>query len=344
MPQLPSVAAAAFVLLLLTTIVVTTVAVRIRSRRRRTLLAAMLRARLPVPRPAISIVEAPLEAVLVPLRRRDYQHAEQQGGFQAFSDRSTTQEGAPGRPGRRLAAQVAYAAPVAAPLPEAASAVAPLVVPTPGLLGAAEGTPPDASQSAGATETGPLPRASEALVPTSLAPLLPAPPATMDEVVARPVPAIEVPPVLESIPDPGPSSLLLTHAGLDAVTVEPVAVEPVVTESLVEPATVEAMVDEEPAPAAAESTPPPPLPASPRQREQMRAPQITALPPRSAMPALPAIMTREVTLGDAARALRATLPAALTMTDGRQLRRAVAVGAATSVVAAAFAIRSRKHR
>lgn len=74
-------------------------------------------------------------------------------------------------------------------------------------------------------------------------------------------------------------------------------------------------------------------------REAVREPQVTVLAPRQVVPALPALMTREVTLGDAARALRNSL----TMTDGRQLRRAVAVGAATSVVAAAFAIRGRKR-
>lgn len=71
-----------------------------------------------------------------------------------------------------------------------------------------------------------------------------------------------------------------------------------------------------------------------------RTPEITVLPPR---PALPALMTREVTLGEAARILRGALPDGLTMTDGRQLRRAVAIGAATSVVAAAFAIRGRRR-
>lgn len=58
---------------------------------------------------------------------------------------------------------------------------------------------------------------------------------------------------------------------------------------------------------------------------------------------LPALLMHEVALGDAARALRGVLPGALTMTDGRRLRRAVAIGAATSVVAAAFAIRGRRR-
>lgn len=72
-------------------------------------------------------------------------------------------------------------------------------------------------------------------------------------------------------------------------------------------------------------------------------PQITVLPPRPAVPALSALMTREIALGDAARALRVALPDVLTMTDGRRLRRAVAIGTATSVVAVAFAIRGRRR-
>lgn len=72
-------------------------------------------------------------------------------------------------------------------------------------------------------------------------------------------------------------------------------------------------------------------------------PQITVLPPRPAVLALSALMTREIALGDAARALRVALPDILTMTDGRRLRRAVAIGAATSVVAAALAVRGRRR-
>ncbi len=207
-------------------------------------------------------------------------------------------------------------------------------------------------------------------MPTSLAPLLPAPPATIAEVVAPPVPAIEVPAVAGAIPDLEPASSPLTHAGLEAVAVEPEAVEPVVVEPVaVEPVAVEPVAVEPEAvePVTVEpSTPESDLaervmaedPAlttevpdlspstldSPDEAGPRREPEIMVLARRAALPALAPLMAREVTLGDAARALRAALPAALTMTDGRQLRRAVAVGAATSVVAAAFAIRGRKHR
>lgn len=76
-----------------------------------------------------------------------------------------------------------------------------------------------------------------------------------------------------------------------------------------------------------------------------REPKVTVLHPRPGpgTPMLPALLMHEVALGDAARALRGVLPGALTMTDGRRLRRAVAIGAATSVVAAAFAIRGRRR-
>lgn len=100
-----------------------------------------------------------------------------------------------------------------------------------------------------------------------------------------------------------------------------------------------ALVEGEPEQAASIETPPAPPRTPEMLREAVREPQVTVLAPRQVVPALPALMTREVTLGDAARALRNSL----TMTDGRQLRRAVAVGAATSVVAAAFAIRGRKR-
>jgi len=83
-------------------------------------------------------------------------------------------------------------------------------------------------------------------------------------------------------------------------------------------------------------------PASPSEA-RAREPRVTVLAARPAAPALPALMTHEFALGDAARLLREALPPALTMTDGRQLRRAVAVGAATSVVAAAFVIRGRRR-
>ncbi len=83
--------------------------------------------------------------------------------------------------------------------------------------------------------------------------------------------------------------------------------------------------------------------AAPPLSPPAHEPRITVLPPRPAVPALPALMTREIALGDAARALRGALPDVLTMTDGRRLRRAVAIGAATSVVAAAFAIRGRRR-
>jgi hypothetical protein len=65
---------------------------------------------------------------------------------------------------------------------------------------------------------------------------------------------------------------------------------------------------------------------------------VIARRPSLPVPAVTPLLTREVSLGDAARVLRG-----LTMTDGRQLRRAVAVGAATSVVAAAFALRGRRR-
>lgn len=82
---------------------------------------------------------------------------------------------------------------------------------------------------------------------------------------------------------------------------------------------------------------------SPASAPPEHEPQITVLPPRPTVPAFPALMMREVTLGDAARALRGVLPGVLTMTDGQQLRRAVAVGAVTSVLVAAFAIRGRRR-
>jgi nicotinate-nucleotide--dimethylbenzimidazole phosphoribosyltransferase len=332
------------------------------------LLAAMLRASAPAPRTAASTVEAPVEApleeVLVPLRRRDYQRAEQLGDFQAFGDRSATREGAPGRPGRRLAAQVTYAAPVAAALPEAASAVVALVLPTPVLRGTVEASPPDASQPANTNDTGPSPEVAEAPMPTSLVPMPPAPAPEIAEVGAPPVPVMEVPTVAESIPDREPTSRALTHAGLEAVAVELGVVEPVVVEhAAVDPVAVEPVAIEptaaEPSPLASElaerfvaeapavTTEVPglsPLPLDVPEADRPHEPEIMVLARRAALPALAPLMTREVTLGDAARALRAALPAALTMTDGRQLRRVVAVGAATSVVAAAFAIRGRKHR
>lgn len=83
--------------------------------------------------------------------------------------------------------------------------------------------------------------------------------------------------------------------------------------------------------------------APPSARPPVRGPRITVLPPRPAVPGFPALMTREVSLGDAARVIRGALPGVLTMTDGQRLRRAVAIGAATSVVAVAFAIRSRRR-
>jgi len=158
-----------------------------------------------------------------------------------------------------------------------------------------------------------------------------------------------------------------THGGLASVSLEldrPVVIAPSTPVSAPEAAQViEAALDE---PVTADREPEPVAPAlvapvateppiGPRGPEALReairevvrepapelprAPQVTVLAPRRVAPALPAMMTREMTLGDAARALRN----GLTMTDGRQLRRAVAVGAATSVVAAAFAIRGRKR-
>ncbi|TAJ16485.1 MAG: hypothetical protein EPO65_13205, partial [Dehalococcoidia bacterium] len=271
MPQLPPVAAAAFVFALLAVILITTVVVQVRSRRRRMRLAMMVRETAPIPRPAMPSAES---VGLTPsLRGQDYLRAQGDARFEPFADRPTTREGAPGRPGRRLAAQVAHAA--------AAS------------------------------------------------------------VAAAPVDGVSA--------VPAHTALASTHGGLGEVILDfdhPLSAVPSAPDASV---VIEA--------AEAQSLPPGPVLASasedhsfgwpaaerePRQephREPLREPRVTVLAPRQPMPALPAFMTREVSLGEAARALRGSL----TMTDGRQLRRAVAVGAATSVVAAAFAIRGRRR-
>ena len=335
MPQLPPAAAAAFVISLLMVILVTTVIVRVRARRRRMMLAEMVRATAPVPRPAVSsvtpILEAPVEATPSPLRGNDYGRAEREARFRAFDERATTREPAPGRPARRLAAQVAHAAAATAPA-----------------LMVEREHPMQATAAVEAPEVSP--------------------------VAASVAASIEVAAVVEESPPP-PSAVaaappigMQTHGGLASVILElerPMLAVPAMPRAAAEPApVVEAEVDEpvvaerepeqEPAvlavPAARESPVPPRTPQALREAireavreepasEPIREPQVTVLAPRKVAPALPAIMTREMTLGDAARALRS----GLTMTDGRQLRRAVAVGAATSVVAAAFVIRGRKR-
>lgn len=326
MPQLPPVAAAVFVFCLLVVIVTTTVVVQIRSRRRRMRLAQMVRATAPVPRPTVSTAEQPLDATLAPLRGQSYHTAEQEGRFRAFAERPG-REPAPGRPARRLAARVAYAAPVAPP-PE------PVAEPAPAF---------------------PTPAVAEAEVEAVLGP--PTEPA---------LPTSELPIFVEPDGEPEPLFSAASHAGLtesaldisrarmsdaeafDAASVPPPLVEEPRADAPVVEELAAAVADREPvvvaaAPALNEPREPesaaPPRPSVPPVRE----PQITVLSPRPAAPALPALMTREVTLGDAARVLRGALPGVLTMTDGRHTRRAVAVGVATSVVAAAFAIRGRRR-
>jgi hypothetical protein len=330
-PQLPPVAAAAFVITLLTVILVTTVIVQVRARRRRMLLAEMVRATAPIPRPAVSSVapaplEASLEAALMPLRGNDYGRAEREARFRAFDERAP-REAAPGRPGRRLAAQVAHAA--------AASAPAPVVEPERALPVVAVVEPLQA--------------------PEAVAPV---------EVAAAPVELAPAPP---PVIVPAPAAPIPTHGGMASIGLDfagPVVLVSAMPLTDSAPATVEVTLDE---PAGAERDPEPEVapvlaevvatapPTAERTSETLREaireavrepapeplrePRVTVLAPRQVAPALPALMTRELTLGDAARALRN----GLTMTDGRQLRRAVAVGAATSVVAAAFAIRGRKR-
>lgn len=160
----------------------------------------------------------------------------------------------------------------------------------------------------------------------------PAPPATVAVVVAvaEPAPVGPVPdPVVDSVPPPAEEAVAVVGAESSAPARD--AVSPVARSEADVPQAREATEPAGPALAA----PPLSLPA--------HEPQITVLPPRPAVPALSALMTREIALGDAARALRGALPDVLTMTDGRRLRRAVAIGAATSVVAAAFAVRGRRR-
>ena len=313
MPQLPPVAAAAFVFCLLAVIVVTTVAVQVRSRKRRTRLAQIVRATAPTARPAASTAEQPLEAVLAPLRGQSYRAAEREGRFVAFEERPA-REPAPGRPARRLAAQVAYAAAVESPAPGAVPESAPeppvpavdseamvnivtgpvVIEPEPATFGAV--TEPEAP-SPSASHTGLTEMAWEADAPL------------------QPISEAEA---LQAAPVPPPSAE--TRYVDEPEQRESPADEPL---AAVIRSVVEELDEREPASV-----------ATPRHR-----PEVTVLPPGPPVPALPALMTRELTLGDAGRALRG----ALTMTDGRQLRRAVAVGAATSVVAAAFMVRGRRR-
>ncbi|TAK73388.1 MAG: hypothetical protein EPO16_12725, partial [Dehalococcoidia bacterium] len=131
MPQLPPAAAAAFVGCLLVLILATAIIFRVRSRRRGVRLAQMVRTTAPVPRPATSRVAQPPAPAVSPLRGRVYRSAEEFGRFVVFAERPR-KEPAPGRPARRLAAQLAYAAApsvVAAPPAVAAPMVAaPFVV------------------------------------------------------------------------------------------------------------------------------------------------------------------------------------------------------------------------
>lgn len=403
MPQLPPVAAAAFVLCLLAGIAVITVVAQMRARRRRLMLAAMVRDSAPIPRPSVSTVDPSLmealEAVPTPLRGQHYQRAEREGRFQPFDDRPATREGAPGRPGRRLAAQVAYAAPVASPPP-------PPILEPPVVTVAPEVVLPVADAEAPAVTPPAVPAPLEVLaeppVP-EVAPDLPIssvlPTTVAEQQVARSHAGLEsvsfdldvsrgMKPEIVEVGDEARTGDGTGVAGQDARAELTTAAEVLVSEPLagaslapefapesepeavtgpageaaspasegahldqgappepepVVPAT--AFVDEPANPGA--GTPAEPIPArapsdAPRER---REPEVRVLVPRAhpSVPALPALMTREVSLGEAARVLRGVLPGALTMTDGRQIRRAVAVGAATSVVAAAFAIRGRKR-
>jgi len=305
-PQLPPVAAAAFVLCLLTVIVGTVVVVQVRSRQRRMRLAEMVRATASIPRPTVSTVEPPLAATLAPLRGRDYGAAGSEGRFQPFEERPARAP-APGRPARRLAAHVEGMSPTATPAAAVivADAEPALVV---SLVEPVEAEPDPAVDST-------LPPAEEVVSAVGAESLLP----VWDEVPPIARPEADVSPDQEAATEPGLASVA------PAPPVAPLGGDEVRVDEPVEGASV---------------VPPPPL--SPPVLE----PQITVLPPRlsaPALPALPALMTREIALGDAARALREALPAVLTMTDGRRLRRAVAIGAATSVVAVAFAIRSRRR-
>lgn len=319
MPQLPPVAAAAFVLCLLAVIVVMTVAVQVRSRKRRTRLAQIVRATAPTARPAASTAEQPLEAVLAPLRGQSYRAAEREGRFVAFEERPA-REPAPGRPARRLAAQMAYAA--------AAESPAPGAVPEP------------ASEQ-------PVPAVvdSEAMVSIVSGP-----------VVIEPEPSIHVGATFEAAAEPETPSPSASHTGLTEMAweadapLQPISEAEALQAAPVPPPSAETRYVDEPEQRESPAEEPlaavirsvveeldegePASVATPRHR-----PEVTVLPPGPPVPALPALMTRELTLGDAGRALRG----ALTMTDGRQIRRAVALGAATSVVAAAFMVRGRRR-
>lgn len=294
MPQLPPVAAAAFVVCLLAVVLITTVVVQVRSRRRRMRLAMMVRETAPIPRPGTPSADS---TELKPsLRGQNYQSAQRESHFHPFEDRSAAREGAPGRPGRRLAAQVAHAAAASAAPPEPPMVVEVHVEAAPAVAVAEPAVPA---------------RSAFALTHGGLA-----------EIVfdfERPLLAVAVTPAPSSAPDA--NSVVAEVPEVPAFEAEPVlafASSQGASESRPE-ATREPI--EEP------------------RREPLRGPRVTVLAPRPPVPALPAFMTREVSLGEAARVLRGSL----TMTDGRQLRRAVAVGAATSVVAAAFAIRGRRR-
>lgn len=351
MPQLPPVAAAAFVGCLLVVIIATVVIVRVRSRRRGVRLAQMVRTTAPVPRPATSRIAQPPPAV--PLRGRPYQNAEESGRFVVFAERPQ-RDPTPGRPARRLAAQLAYAAAPAVALPPSPSPVAPVASAPPSRemprfvyashTGLAEvvfdlNAPGELEMRA-----GPSGRVLRPVAET----LATEPP--VEEPTAEP-PAAELPAVEFPIAEP-----LVTEAMAEAPVPElpmpespmaPVTEAPAAELPPVETPVAEAPVlpsAPEPAEAIEEAREPEFASSSRRpSTPPLREPQITVLPPRPPVPALPAMMSREVTLGDAARVLRGALPSVLTMTDGRQLRRAVAVGAATSMVAAAFAIRARRR-
>lgn len=342
MPQLPPVAAAAFVFCLLAVIVVTTTVVQVRSRRRRMRLAMMVRETAPIPRPATSSADS---ADLKPsLRGQNYQRAQREGHFEVFDDRSATREAAPGRPSRRLTAQRAHALAASAPVvPESLQAIE---------VGAEAPAPQVAIVSDLPAAVADIEVAEE--VVTQVVPEVPAlhvtgiadvPVDVSDvEVPEEVVPEVEVPRAAPS----APVAFSPTHRGLVdlVVDLERSVPKPSLPDESPDSAESETIVVEAPEwellPAVsvmAEASEAPSEIASEPPRETVREPRVTVLASRAPVPVLPAFMTREVTLGDAARMFRSSL----TMTDGRQLRRAVAVGAATSVVAAAFAIRGRRR-
>lgn len=359
MPQLPPAAAAAFVGCLLVVIIATAVIVRVRSRRRGVRLAEMVRTTAPVPRPATSRVAQPSPATAAPVRGRLYRSAEELGRFVVFVERPR-RDPAPGRPTRRLAAQLAYAAappPVAAPQPSPVPVVPArprVALPSIALALASHAglaevlldltAPGEREMRAGTSGGRSRPAAPVPTAPWLVEPLAPEDPIAQSPWLVEPTvvesaavepaalaePAVAEPPKAEpSIAEPQEGEPRVA----ELLVAEPLVVEPAAVESAdAAPETL----DEEREPEFVASS----WQASTRP---LREPQITVLPPRPPVPALPAMMSREVTLGDAARVLRGALPSVLTMTDGRQLRRAVAVGAATSVVAAAFAIRARRR-